>query len=526
MLHIKRNRMALFGISMCLFAMVLNACNKNIDLDSFHAAAEEEQWKKIEDARAGLMGIYGLTRAALAENNGHWLNGDVRGGDFTVVKSARNEQELQNIVNNRLAKSSTMFQQLANWKRFYAVINAAAVFIERAPLIVENDRSYSETNLQLDIAQARALRAFTYFYMARMWGNVPLITKSFDNGSFKEFPQSDAQTVLTYAKSELLAVLPNLPFEFGSESSLYYGALPEVWRGMLFNKIWAYACLAHIAAWQGNYADVETYTKFILDNTTKIGATYTPIDKLVLATTSGFFNSELDAGLRGSKILAFNFVSMDNKAVETTQSGHLEQLTLAYPFVKKSTPDIYVSKDSLFSIFDDMNDLRFGIDTLTYNYTNNYIYNINAEFPIFSKIKIIQNGANPTGDYGVFGSALVFTRLEEIALLRAEALVALNRGEEAVPIYNTIRMTRGFTEKSYLKDFGEDDEKLLNAIFEERRKELMGEGWRWYDLIRRQKLLKDDPAFLQLIEKGGIYWPIASDVLNNNSLIQQNNYWK
>lgn len=514
------------GLFLFILSSLSVSCNKMVDIDSYHAASEEQEWNKIEDARAGLMGIYGLTRAALVENNGHWLNGDLRAGDFTVAKRAQSESQLRAILQNKLFQTYPMFEQMANWRRFYAAINAAAVFIERAPQIVDRDRSYSESNLELDIAQARALRAFNYFYMVRIWGDVPLITKSFDNGSFQEFPRTDFRKVLSYAKNELLAVLPVLPFEFGSEVNQYYGRNPDQWRGMAFNKIWAYACLAHIAAWEGNYADVETYTKFILDNQEQIFAEFTPIESLVSPTTSGFFNSETNANLRASKIIAFNSPSVDNRAAENTQSGHLEQLTLAYPFVRKTYPDIYVSKDSLYAIFNEMDDLRFGVDTVTFLYHANYVYNMNTDIPIFSKIKVVQNGTNSDGDYAVFGSALVFTRLEEISLLRAEALVALNRGVDAVSPFNTVRKSRGLPNKSYLKDFGQDDTQLLNAIFEERRKELMGEGWRWYDLIRRQKLLRDDSGLLELIEKDGIYWPVAKSVLAANSQITQNNYWK
>src|SRR5690606_6923945 len=152
-----------------MLALVLASCNKIVDIDVYHAASEEEQWSKIEDARTALMGIYGLTRAALVENNGHWLNGDVRGGDFTVTKGARDESQLRAVQDNKLTNPSQILTQFSNWRRFYAAINAAAVFIERAPQIVEKDRSYPKSNLDLDIAQARALRAFNYFYMVRIW---------------------------------------------------------------------------------------------------------------------------------------------------------------------------------------------------------------------------------------------------------------------------------------------------------------------------------------------------------------------
>jgi hypothetical protein len=60
----------------------------------------------------------------------------------------------------------------------------------------------------------------------------------------------------------------------------------------------------------------------------------------------------------------------------------------------------------------------------------------------------------------------------------------------------------------------------------ERRRELMGEGWRWYDQIRFAKIKKNNPTLNTLIENGGIFWPISADVLSRNSKLKQNSYWK
>ena len=78
---------------------------------------------------------------------------------------------------------------------------------------------------------------------------------------------------------------------------------------------------------------------------------------------------------------------------------------------------------------------------------------------------------------------------------------------------------------SYKKDFNSDKSKVIQAVFEERRRELMGEGWRWYDRIRQEKLLNNDTKLRKLINEGGIYWPIDQDILTN-SMIEQNTYWQ
>jgi hypothetical protein len=67
---------------------------------------------------------------------------------------------------------------------------------------------------------------------------------------------------------------------------------------------------------------------------------------------------------------------------------------------------------------------------------------------------------------------------------------------------------------------------LIDAIFKERRRELIGEGWRWYDIIRYKKIKNDDVEFNKLIASGGIYWPIARTVLANNPLLTQYPHWQ
>ena len=81
--NMKKLRLALFSALACLF---LQSCNDFLDVDPKHAASETQQWKTLEDTRSALMGVYGLTRAALADNNTHWICGDLRKGDFTVYK--------------------------------------------------------------------------------------------------------------------------------------------------------------------------------------------------------------------------------------------------------------------------------------------------------------------------------------------------------------------------------------------------------------------------------------------------------
>lgn len=508
---IKMYKEILIKKGMLLFSLTILAstvgCSDYLDSDSIHVASEDGQWETLSDSRSALIGIYGLTRAALANNNGHWIYGELRKGNF----SSYARPDLQAIVNNELNSSNALIEDLSDWRRFYAVINAASVFIEKAPRVIENDPRYSEVNLKYDIAQARALRAFAYFNLTRIWGDVPLLTASYDNGSFKEIPRTSSIAVLKYAENELIEAAKNLPYLYGVAPQNYYGENQSYWNGILINKVSAFAILSHIAAWRGDYINTEIYTSFVLDNYTKVNADYVTVTDLT--ATGGFF-----ARKSPSHLVAFSF--LDDYG-ESTKVGHIEDLALAKPMITKPFPDIYVPKDKIIAIFNNENDLRFGLDTITKQYRTNYFTNYNGDVPVFSKIKVIGNGTGD-GNYSIFGSTLVFSRLEDITLLKAEALTVLNREEDAVILLNSIRTNRGLP--VFIKD--EATISVLEAVFQERRREFMGEGWYWYDQVRYQRLIQSDPEFVELEKNQGIFWPVSKKVMDANSLVTQNNHWK
>jgi len=512
----------LFGAAMIL--LLTGSCNKQMDVDSSRQADEAGHWTSYEDARAGLIGMYGLFRAAVADNNSHWLWGELRSGDFLSVF----RPDLKAVIEGNLNASFPIIQSATDWRRFYAVINACNLYIERVQGCLA-DKRYTEAYYKLDIAQARAIRAFAYFYMVRIWGDVPLITKSHDGGNFEALPRTNKDLVLSFAEQELLAAAPRLPYLYSVNDpeqifpGNYYGANSTTWLNTPLNKLAAYALLAHIAAWQGRYMDVAVYTEFIVNNAGKSNLTIMTTPELTgdNGSPGGVFNTTTD---NFNQLIGFNFIASRG---ETTSSGHIEQLTLANTTqfaMSKQLPDIYVSKSRISAMFPraNGNDQRFGVDMSSSAQlpTTAYFENYNAEVPVFKKIRVVDDAAN-TGQFAVFNSAIIFTRLEELKLLRAEALVVLGREQDAASELNAIRGNRGIS--SVTPGPGVD---MLNEVFAERRRELIGEGWRWYDLVRYHRIKRNNPAFNDLLDRGGIYWPISQEVLTRNPKLVQNPYWQ
>ena len=106
---------------------------------------------------------------------------------------------------------------------------------------------------------------------------------------------------------------------------------------------------------------------------------------------------------------------------------------------------------------------------------------------------------------------LYIVRLAEMYLISAEGLGYAGGGLDRL---NELRNKRGLASKNIT-----DDETMLKAVMFERRLELIGEGFRWFDLVRTGKT----PAGLE--EKYTIL-PIPTRELDLNPLLKQNELWK
>ncbi|MGE8244158.1 MAG: hypothetical protein ACN6PD_15900 [Sphingobacterium sp.] len=113
-------------------SVLSTSCNKKLDIVAVNVGSEGKEWASISDTRAHLMGMYGLMRAAMVDNYGHWVYGEMRYGDFNAYSRA----DLRVVQENKLKSAYPLIKGLTDWRRFYAVINAASLFIERAPEVL------------------------------------------------------------------------------------------------------------------------------------------------------------------------------------------------------------------------------------------------------------------------------------------------------------------------------------------------------------------------------------------------------
>lgn len=113
----------------------------------------------------------------------------------------------------------------------------------------------------------------------------------------------------------------------------------------------------------------------------------------------------------------------------------------------------------------------------------------------------------PSGQAGT--DPFVVIRLAEMYLISAEG----NGLTNGLPRLNELRKERG------LAPVNPSNEDYIDAILLERRKEFLGEGFRWYDLVRLNKAIP-----VLGLSKGQVKFPIPTNELGLNDLLEPNDY--
>lgn len=122
------------------------------------------------------------------------------------------------------------------------------------------------------------------------------------------------------------------------------------------------------------------------------------------------------------------------------------------------------------------------------------------------------------------GNQIVF-RYAGALLLYAEALAALGTNDtKACELLNRVR------NRAHASEINTSGSELMDAIFWERCRELIGEGHYYYDLVRTGKVYNRNycmnPMTRTNFNVGAWTWPIHRNALKNNTQIGLNLFWE
>src|SRR5690606_25937095 len=187
---------------------------------------------------------YGRLQAALRIN--FMVYGDMRSEVF--YNNAFNVN-IDKVIANRLDNGMS----LASWRTFYEAVKQANLVLKYTPELL-GQHTITEAVANELMGQAYIMRAFTYFYLVRIWGDVPLIT----------IPFLSNNDIVPYGRESQEKIFEQIHADLGEGARL----MPASATGRTtFTRAAAYAIDAHAYAWEHNYEKVIEQADKVLTNT-------------------------------------------------------------------------------------------------------------------------------------------------------------------------------------------------------------------------------------------------------------------
>lgn len=432
----------------------LVACEKFLDekpqsdLTKENTQTQEQvsAYSSVSDAKSELNGVYALFKADIYEGNAFYI-GDCMSDNCYIGGDGVSEEQLDN-----LTVSATNSVIATSWSQFYAIVGSATNVIENVKLM-DSSLIDDATRAQI-IADAKFARAWVLFDIVKYWGDAPMTLQlipsiTVDNID-KWYPimypsRTSEEEIYAQIISDLDEnTIKNLPSKSAGAFCGTQGA--------------AYGLLAKVYATMGKKSERD-YSKVVdmCDNVIKQGYSLVP-DFESLWTVDGKFSSE--------------------SIFEMYFSDTAEQHNWAYwVLLTDVSGDVVVSwrryctpTQDLVAKFDKEKDVRYK-SSIYWTAVPYDTYWPAKNYPLAYKIRQKE-------------SDIILLRLADILLLKAEALVELNRPKEALMIVNDIRNRAGLSGLSLSLSVAE----ARLAVENERQLELLFEGQRWWDLIRNERM--------------------------------------
>lgn len=437
---------------MCLGSLV--ACEKFLDekpqsdLTKENTDTQEQvsAYSSVSDAKSELNGVYALFKADIYEGNAFYI-GDCMSDNCYIGGDGVSEEQLDN-----LTVSATNSVIATSWSQFYAIVGSATNVIENVKLM-DSSLIDDATRAQI-IADAKFARAWVLFDIVKYWGDAPLTLQlipsiTVDNID-KWYPimypsRTSEEEIYAQIISDLDEdTIKNLPSKSSGAFCGTQGA--------------AYGLLAKVYATMGKKSERD-YSKVVdmCDNVIKQGYRLVP-DFESLWTVDGKFSSE--------SIFEMYF----SDAAEQHNWAYWVLLTDVSGEVVVSWRRYCTPTQDLVAKFDKEKDVRYK-SSIYWTAVPYDTYWPAKNYPLAYKIRQKE-------------SDIILLRLADILLLKAEALVELNRPKEALIIVNDIRNRAGLSGLSLSLSVAE----ARLAVENERQLELLFEGQRWWDLIRNERM--------------------------------------
>lgn len=537
----------------------LTSCDDFLSIEPQNDIVLENYWTEEADVNSVLNSCYAqLESRECISRMIVW--GELRSDNMTTGVGTPNS--LQQILKENILETN----EYTNWLCFYQAINRCNTVLHYAPGVNAIDPNFTESELHATIAEATTLRALCYFYLIRTFRNVPYITKpSKDDSQVFQVKASPFDAILDSLISDVERVKDDAVRSYGEES---------VENTCRITRWGCYALLADLYLWKGDWQQCIKYCDLVINEkireyeydyeknpttlTTELYGIYPLIsESLSNSNYAGNTYTELfGTGNSFESIFELNFVnqqSVTNTAISsfygssTSRTGQIGVPTFLYS-------EAYAGLNDYFS----KTDCRY-LENMTE--VNNKVYISKYVNQSVSFRTTTTTGGAPTVNGSTRSSAYanwIVYRLTDVMLMRAEAEVELAGNVEEGAVLSdeqTQHYRNAFscvsavwkrannkrvatTDTLVFDDYATSRSAMEDLVLNERQRELMFEGKRWYDLVRLSRREGDNarliskvlPKFqentsairIKLSTQDVLYWPYNRDELEQNPHFEQN----
>jgi hypothetical protein len=450
-------------------------------------SSEESFWKTEEDAVLAVNAIYDALQTDMGYRLGHLMFGDVAGDDMTSFDGD------WFVPHDNFTVTASDDEILRSWRAWWSGIARANAVLDRVPTIVMNEELKSRL-----LGEAKFIRGVCYFNIVNIWGEAPLITHELEQSEIFTLTRNPKNEIWMQIETDFSEAEALLPLQYTSQ-------LGRATKGA------AMAFLARTYLYQNKFQLAADKAQEVIDlNIYDLHDDY--IKNYQTAYENGIesiFEVNFIAGTGGWGNNEGNWVPSF-----TGPSGNA--------YVPSSAWGIVVPSANFPSKFEP-NDKRRAVNI----FEAGSVYNNIPFNPAWSPQTGVMVAKYIIGDPPITTEGAVdaernmpVIRYAEVLLIYAEALNELGQTPAAEEYLNKVRERAGLPPKTGLsKDLFRD------AIFQERRIELFGEGHRFFDLRRIGKLdeyVRVNEGKANYKEPKNLYFPIPQGERDLNPGLEQN----
>lgn len=500
---------------------VFAGCTDWLDIRPESETVLEDYWKTEDEARAVMFGCY----RSLIEDGAMYrmiVWGEARSDNTEQGSSTSNA--LRDVLNEEITPNNSF----ADWGPIYKTINYCNTFLHFAPGVIAEDVNFTEGKYYALEAEVLTIRALCYFYLVRAYKEVPLVLTPSINDKQDYFPfKATERAILDRIIADLLKAEKNARPNFNEE------AYPTA----RVTKNMVRTLLADVYLWDGQYEKCSAMCDLVMAD-----------ENLELEDPDDLLSDLFYTGRSSEIIFALPFDDniQRNNAVRTLYGSAEDQTgQLYFPlFMAESMNSPF--KFAVGSGIESENDYRFAmyVDATARTLAEYYIFKYVG---IFKTINPVTNSVSQ-GYTNVSPNWVVY-RLADAVLMKAEALVALNRSE------NDLKAALELVNTTYVRsNFANDNDSLVfssyaspaqmeELVWRERQREFLFEGKRWFDLVRmarrdnsttrvkgfvtlKKSTSSQSQNTVKLSVLDALYWPVPQSEMEGNKNMVQNPYYE